>query len=95
MNLESLAQGIQILVSLVGFGGIAFTLGRMFGRLDQVEKAQHDLFHALFEVDDGRGTFLRRSEAELMLQNADRARSAFDSRLNEFHERLGAIEGRR
>lgn len=95
MTLDQIWQALQILVSLTGFGGIAFTLGRMFGRIDNLERGQSAIQEALFKADDGRGTFLRRAEAEIMLKSANDQHESFDRRLEEFNHRLGSLEARR
>lgn len=94
-TLDQIGQALQILVSLTGFGGIAFTLGRMFGRIDNLERGQAAIHDALFKADEGRGSFLRRSEAELMLSNATQEHEAFDKRLTEISARIGKLEARR
>jgi hypothetical protein len=93
MSPEQVLTGLQIVATLIGFGGVAFTLGRMYGRIDTIGKTQEKMEKALFGGDDYGGVFVRRAELELMMANDSQARLAFDKRLEEFHERLGIVEG--
>jgi len=86
--------GLQIVATLLGFGGIAFSLGRLYGRIDSVARIQQEMKEAMFGGEEQGGVFLRRAEGRLMMENANREHEAFDRRLGEFHERLGVLEQR-
>jgi len=62
--LDSLVGIGTLLVSLVTLGGLGFGLGRLYGRVDSLEKGQHEIKRAidsrLSEVAD-RVTFLERA----------------------------------
>jgi len=94
INDAQLLTWIQIVVSLLTLAGLAFTAGRIFERLNSIQKEQGRVSVALFGEKGTDGAFLRRSEAETMLGHAVREHEAFDRRLGEFQERLGALEAR-
>lgn len=72
---------LQIVVSVVTLLGVVFLAGRFSARFDAVEKA-------LFGGDDQRGIFMRRSEAEILIdKNA--------SEHEEFRRRFDGLEIRR
>lgn len=92
INVEQVLQAVQLVVLLSGFGGMAFSLGRVFGRIELLEKSQADVKSMLSGGEDGGGIFLRRSEATLMLSNSNQIHEAFDRRLEDFNNRLGRLE---
>lgn len=95
LSLDVLVQILQIVVMLAGFGGMAFTLGRMFQMVSQLQKSHDDVKVTLFGKDGQGGMFLTRESAKLMLDNATQEHEAFDRRLNDLSSRIGVLESRR
>ena len=87
-------QWVQIGLSALTMLGGAFALGRVFERMTAFQEGQKEIKVALFGPDGQGGVFLRRAEAELMLQSANSQRAAQNSRLEELSTRLHAVEAR-
>lgn len=92
VDLNQVLQIVQLVVLLGGFGGLTFSLGRVFGRIERVEVGQTEMKAMLTGGEDGGGIFLRRAEAGLMIDSVNQQHAAFDRRLEEFNARLGAVE---
>lgn len=78
MTSETFAGMISLLnmaVSLCTLLGVAYALGRILARFDAVEKA-------IFGGDDQQGIFLRRSEAEILLEKNNQEHEQFTKRLD-------------
>lgn len=91
-DLSQILQVVQLVTLLGGFGGLTFSVGRVFGRIESLEKSQNEMKAMLSGGDDGDGIFLRRAEARIMLESATQQHEAFDRRLEELGVRLGALE---
>lgn len=94
LDLGQVLQWVQIGLILSGLLGGFFTAGRLFERMANVKDDVHKLETRLFGPDGQGGLFLFRSEAALMLENANRARAEFDNRLTDLSNRLGRVEAR-
>lgn len=94
MTAEQILQIAQIIVSLATLGGIAFAVGRLYGRIDHLSEGQKEVKDALFGTNGNESAFLRRSEAELMRDQEVAEHAAFDKRLEDFNVRLGRVEHR-
>lgn len=92
VDLSQVLQVVQLIVLLGGFGGLTFSVGRVFGRIERLEAHQLEVKKMLTGGEDGGGIFLRRAEAELMLQNSNQVHEAFDRRLEELAARLTVLE---
>jgi hypothetical protein len=89
MSPEQVLLWAQICVSIITLGGLAFSTGRLYGRIEALGKDVREVKDSLFGPDS---QFLRREASELMMANATRERDALDRRLTDFGERLSAIE---
>lgn len=94
VDISQVLQVVQLVVLLGGFGGLTFSFGRVFGRIERLESGQLEVKNMLTGGDDGGGIFVRRAEVELMLQNANQAHEAFDRRLEEAISRIAVLEGK-
>ena len=92
--LEQVLQWCQILLSILTLAGGAFTIGRVFERMANMQKDLDDFKLSLFGPYGDAGIFIRRSEADLLFKQADRARGEFDTRLSDLASRMGGLEQR-
>ena len=74
---------LQIVVSILTLAGVAFTIGRLVGRIDTMERVMNEVRDSLFGVNGGEGAFLRKSEARLMFETVNREHASFDDRLTD------------
>ncbi len=73
---------------------LAFALGRVFERLGTMQTTLGKMEVAMWGKDGQDGAFLRRSEAELLLESANVHRAAQKSRMDELAQRVVALENR-
>ncbi len=77
----------NLAVSLVTLAGLAFGMGRLYGRIEGLEKGQAEIKGALFGAPGVDGTFVRKSEVELMLEAQNSRVEGIADKL----ERLGEV----
>lgn len=94
MQADQALRWLQIAVSILTLGGVAFATGRLYGRIDTIHTTVTKMSDALFGVDGGKGAFISRIEADLLREGAMREHAEFDNRLTDLARRLGAVETR-
>jgi hypothetical protein len=92
LSVDQMLQLVQIGVSVLTLGGVAFALGRVFERIALMQRDTAEIKGALFGTEAKEGIFLRRSEADLMQTNATQQHLEIDRRFAELGQRFSAFE---
>jgi len=92
MTTQENLQLAQLVLAVVGILGLAFALGRIYGRIEGLEKGLAEMKHSLFGLDGSEGAFVRQSTLRLILESKTREHGEFDRRLSDVGERVAQLE---
>lgn len=92
MSADQILQFTQIGVSLITLGGLAFSVGRIYGRIEGLEKGQSEIKVALFGQAGSGGAYIRRDEMTLLREAADREHEILHKAQDDLLGRLEELE---
>lgn len=93
MSLSSGLEIAQILGQVLTLLAGVFFAGRIFERISQISH-RVEAMHVALGLNGQPGSFIRRSEVELMQKQAIGEHEALDHRITELAARIGSVEGR-